>query len=491
MRFHTIVTHESPDLDAMLCCYLLKKYGENRYPGITGAEIQFYPAGRLPEGKTPEELEKQGTLLVDIGGGRLDTHPDGQHLDSDKAKLSAANLVAIDLDVHKKPSLLNLLEFIRLQDSTGKSLTSRNPVDHLVSLPNLVRGALLNFGENFLEMLLFFMGVFESIELAKISEGSNYEEVGPYLISMDEESCYIPSAFNIKSLFAAYLAREFLSKKNLTITLEPMGKVWRDLEEFVHVFQFETYLESKKLLTFFSKLTLNEYLLSSSDPLDQTVSLPNIINGFYALHQDVRKTFSSVSVLFDCILCYERNWLDAIKEYEEKSKIHIINNIKLAAIVAKNGAVSKVSRWQDRPDVVVFQDEEKLHVSISLNRMGRLKNSDLQRLAARMRAAEVVLGNLSYEETTSDSFFQIGELLGWFLHQSKKLLIHGSPKAHRDPSSIPFPLIVALMASEFDKYHKLPDCLCPSGYCLHKNCVFYSLRLPNCFSHRQNLRELR
>ncbi len=64
-----IVTHRFPDLDALLCCWLLRRFGESRYPGIAEVPIDFWNAGDLPEGKTPEDLEREGTLLVDTGGG--------------------------------------------------------------------------------------------------------------------------------------------------------------------------------------------------------------------------------------------------------------------------------------------------------------------------------------------------------------------------------------------------------------------------------------
>ena len=137
---HTLLTHENPDLDATLCIWLLRRFGRERYPGIEATTLQFCPAGVLPEGKTPEQLEDEGILALDTGGGRMDTHARDGVVDERKKGMAAASLVAADLGVHEHPDLEKLLFFVTQAETRGRSLSSHDPVDHLVSLPNILRG---------------------------------------------------------------------------------------------------------------------------------------------------------------------------------------------------------------------------------------------------------------------------------------------------------------------------------------------------------------
>ena len=101
----------------------------------------FVPAGQLPDGLDPDTLERErGILAVDTGGGRLDTHARTGAVPSRRQEKSASLLVAEDLGVATRPELVKLLEFVRLQEIRGRSIESRKPMDHLVCLPNLVRG---------------------------------------------------------------------------------------------------------------------------------------------------------------------------------------------------------------------------------------------------------------------------------------------------------------------------------------------------------------
>ncbi len=79
-------------------------------------------------------------LAVDTGGGRLDTHARAGTRAPGKQEKSASWLVAEDLGIMNRPELSKLLEFVRLQETRGRSIASRIPMDHLVSLPNLIRG---------------------------------------------------------------------------------------------------------------------------------------------------------------------------------------------------------------------------------------------------------------------------------------------------------------------------------------------------------------
>ncbi len=490
MNYHTIITHEYPDLDAMLCCYLLRYYGNSKYPGIDQAEIKFVPGGQLP--KSPEELEKEGILAVDIGGGKLDTHPSGMECEREKFEQSAANLVATDLEIHEYPTLKNLLEFTRLQDSTGQSLRSRNPIDHSLALPNLIKGGLFYFGEKFLEMTHFFMQIFSAIEIASQHEAIPFPlNDSQHLIALDANFAYLPKNYNFHSLYVAYLSQKFLGKKLITDSIPSQANSWTNLNTFLIGNGFHDRNELQKINTFMQNLQTNNYLLNSQLPVDQTVSVPYILKGFSHLYnQDLLLMMPLAATLFDCIIAYENVWQEAIEEYKQNCKLYTLGKLKIVVITAKSGIVSKIARWQDRADLIVFQDSLEGHLSISINKLGRLQNGNLSRLAARLRVAELICQKENQSEITLTEMTQIGEKVGWFLHQSLKLLVHGSPKAKREPSKIPFDLVVQLTLSEFQRENKLPDTFCPPQECYLNKCPFYPLRLSNCFVHRQKFRPI-
>lgn len=134
-----IFTHQQPDLDAALSVWLLKRYGEERYPGISQVPVIFCSAGELPEGRSPESWEEEGWLVVDLAGGRLDNHTraDGRPALSQEC---ASTLVARDLGVAERAELRKILQFSSQQDLEGRSIASKDPIDHAVALPNIIRG---------------------------------------------------------------------------------------------------------------------------------------------------------------------------------------------------------------------------------------------------------------------------------------------------------------------------------------------------------------
>jgi hypothetical protein len=114
------VTHERPHLDEIVAIWLLRKFGEKRFPGVASATVSFTTLRKLAEaGLKPEDYEEQGTLLLGIGGGRFDEHPTIQ--EERKADDCAATLVAKELGVSDDPSLAKILRFVRAADVQGNA----------------------------------------------------------------------------------------------------------------------------------------------------------------------------------------------------------------------------------------------------------------------------------------------------------------------------------------------------------------------------------
>ena len=122
MNYNTIVTHENPDLDAILSSLLLKLFGEKKFPGVTTAKMEFVSAGTLYKGERSQKLLEQGIITVDTGGGQFDTHPDDNNkVDRDKLNRSASDLVAEYLGVIDDPKWNLLIEPFGLDRNASRS----------------------------------------------------------------------------------------------------------------------------------------------------------------------------------------------------------------------------------------------------------------------------------------------------------------------------------------------------------------------------------
>jgi hypothetical protein len=120
MFFKSILTHERPHLDEIVAIWFLRKFGEQRFPGVSSAPVTFTSIRRLAEaGLKAEDYEAQGTLLLGIGGGRFDEHPTMDV--GRKSNDCATTLVAKELGVSDDPSLAKILRFVRAADVEGNA----------------------------------------------------------------------------------------------------------------------------------------------------------------------------------------------------------------------------------------------------------------------------------------------------------------------------------------------------------------------------------
>lgn len=115
-----IVTHPKPHPDEALAIWLLRNFGEDKFPGASAAQIVFC-------GGDPKEIadikKKNDSIFVGIGGGVFDEHPaNGSRRKEDEC---AATLVAKALLLDDDPVIEPLLRFVTRNDLKG----SRQPFD--------------------------------------------------------------------------------------------------------------------------------------------------------------------------------------------------------------------------------------------------------------------------------------------------------------------------------------------------------------------------
>ena len=130
---HTVVMYPRPHPDNIAALWLLQEFGTELFPGIREVAFDFW--NQVPPGKTAEQWEAEGYLLIDIGGGRFDHHHDGHQMDTTTC---ATTLVARYLGVDQRPELKKLLEFVRRDDLEGRGIVSKDVIDRAFGLSAIV-----------------------------------------------------------------------------------------------------------------------------------------------------------------------------------------------------------------------------------------------------------------------------------------------------------------------------------------------------------------
>lgn len=128
-KYAKIVLPTRPQPDTLVAIFILKKFGDEKFPGIKEAQVDFWQI--VPEGENEESLDKKGVVLIDLGGGRFDHH-------AFKGKVTASDLIVNHLAVSDDPALAKLLEYARRDDFFGKGTVSTDPIDRAFGLSAII-----------------------------------------------------------------------------------------------------------------------------------------------------------------------------------------------------------------------------------------------------------------------------------------------------------------------------------------------------------------
>lgn len=385
MKFHTLLTHESPDLDAMMSVLLMQRFGEDKLPGVSSAQVAFASAENLPDGKTPQQLEDEGILALDIGGGRFDTHPVGTDMQEEKRSRSATDLVAEYLGVIYDGDWAPLVEYTRLQDTQGHAIFSKDYLHHLPALHTILLG---------LDILA------EGDSAKKLEYGQQILECIPaYVPHRDKQ-------FNVQELLVSMIER-YLFETPPEADVPP--EAWENFNKWYERLQFAP----KKAF--------------GVHELDDLVSLRAIaIGAFYRFEKDREKVYELIRLCLHAIMKREAKWYLALKDFEELATTTEVEKARISAIESPNGMVIKAARFRSKGDLIIYREPQSGATSILRRAKGPLEHFSLAELAAKVRIAEAVECG---ENPDFGQLESVGTVNGWFLHQSGNLLIKGSPKA--------------------------------------------------------------
>ena len=416
-KITAIITHEHPDLDAILSTYLLIRFGSEKFPGIENAEIQFFSAGNLP--KKPDELEKEGVLAVDIGGGRFDTHPVDDSVDDRKLERAATDLVGQSLGMLETKGWGDLIEYTRQHDTTGRNVQSRDFIHHLPTLMTILYGSEILFEDNpnkSQRMMELGISLLDAL-------GASYDDD-----DLDERQ----QIEQLKDHTDRYMRKKGIDPDDLTSAYHNFI-LWRKR------------LEEEPENAF------------SPDLLDKSMSLLAISAGYSRLYEDDPDRLADrMDIAFDAILARELKWYDALRDLDQNGSLTVVKkpskkksrNVKIVAVESGNGMVIRAARFRHHADMVIYRDSTSGGTSILLNRNGPLKYFKLEELTGKVRWAEA---SKRREKLDLANLKSLGKWHGWFLHQSRNLLICGSKKATDfEPSRIGMNELVELASTSIN-----------------------------------------
>ncbi len=473
IKVNGLLTHKHPDLDAVLSLHLMIKHGETLFPGAKDADISFVSANRLPGGKTAADLEAEGIIAVDTGGGRLDTHPVDGEPNKDKWDTCASQLVAEALGVADDAEYRFLLPYTMNHDARGQSLTSTDATHHLLAPHGLIEG-LHSLYENDLEVVKTMRLLVESIAVA----------------SKEDEIPVTETAQRFDKTLTEFLNREELVDTN---HVRKEAVPWSSESE-AHTLARQNGWDMRRDLE--KLLKIDARLLGEGDAAlpdieqERRILLPAALNGFAKVFGEYSdEYFDNALILFKAAYKREADWFSAIDEVERSAKVIRGRGVSLVAIASKNGLTIKASRYRRGANAVLYFEPNAKNVTLQ---SGQRKDGtpllNLERISKRIRSAEVMKrkGNgVKLNRNLGD----IGLVEDWFLHPSLKLLNRGSPKAPDvPPSALSWKEIIDIVKSDIRPDEKLPDWFCPVDKCTEGECSVFPMRFINCNSHRKQVK---
>ncbi|HBR80632.1 MAG: hypothetical protein UX09_C0033G0010 [Candidatus Uhrbacteria bacterium GW2011_GWE2_45_35] len=143
--------------DTAAAIYLLRAFGEKSLPGVSSAPVLFWT--NVPEGQDPKELEKQGYLLIDLGG-IFDHHNVNKELG--QVAECVSTLIAKHLGIDSNPALKKLLTWARRDDLEGKGTISSDALDRAFGLSGIIMNLNRRFPDEPQKTLDILMFVFDA-----------------------------------------------------------------------------------------------------------------------------------------------------------------------------------------------------------------------------------------------------------------------------------------------------------------------------------------
>ncbi|MBD3311131.1 MAG: hypothetical protein GF349_01375 [Candidatus Magasanikbacteria bacterium] len=433
-NIHTVVMHVRPHLDELLAFFLAGCYGYDIFHGIIDAKIEFWGTGiLLPGGKTADELEKEGYLLIGIGGGRFDEHKEGG-----RNGKCAASLMAEFLGISHYPEIKRLIEYAQQSDAFGDK--------DKFAFASIIKTAQRNHKD------------------PKEVVDWVYDILADYMDCMLGKNIAVQPGPDLNDIIFGYLDSEKIdlssqgNPEDLIGTLLEISKV---RPEYRLLAQYMGSLSSRSEDTF-DLLTMVEWIRRTR-PDEVVEEMEIYLNAYMAEQYDFHYHAETEIKNFG-------TW------YNFDSKI---GRIKALVVQSDLQAVNAYARWRHRAGLIVQQNSTG-NVQIYTNRKNRV---DLRDIMAILRVEEMSCKGGSLGETPDWDYIRqegsIEEVPNWYFENRPGWILNGS-LSHPgvEPTRINLERLVRLI-----RLGLKPD-PCREKGCPNGNCQLWQYGLSFCRKRR-------
>jgi hypothetical protein len=321
------------------------------------------------------------------------------------------------LGVRDNPEWKLLIEYTRLQDTQGHSLYSKDYIHHLTSLHTILLG----------------FNLLESNSINILKNGIRILENIPYYVKNKQSTT--DGSDLIKECI-----QKFLEKSKDLINLNEVK--YKNINEWLN------------------RISIGSINAFSENEMDDIVSLKSIITGaYFNFDKNIYSIYTIFELCIFAILKREEEWYKAVEEFHKIAIIKKVKPLNIVGVESTNQLIIKAARLLVRSDILIYRNHEDSSTTIFLHKNGPLNKFRLNKLAGLIRIIESYLNN---EKPDYEKIANVGNVNGWFLHQSECLLIKGSPKATNFvPSKIPLleltELVCYFVDRKKDNTYNLPN----------------------------------
>ncbi len=248
---YIIITHMRPHLDEIVAIWLLKKFGEKLFPGISRAIVAC--ADEQLIGASPEEYEKRGILFVGMLGGRFDEHASVARPRIEKH--CATTLVAEALGISDDPCLQKIIKAVMNNDLNAaaqpfdlayicKIMNSQYPDNPEIVIDWVTAG----LEAKYYEQAEFFRGAKTEFEdIARIEEviGRAGKVLRVAIMASDNEQM-VKFAFSEYGGDIAVIVKKMSSGN---VTIHTNGRYHVDLRDVVRIIRLEEQRAEESVVT--------------------------------------------------------------------------------------------------------------------------------------------------------------------------------------------------------------------------------------------------
>ena len=397
----TLVTHRDPDIDDSAAIFIMKKFGESEYGGVSKSNIET-TSERSPAGKTADQLEKEGVICIGINGGKFDEHPfDGA---APLPRHCAATLVALRLGVDDHPGLNSILDNAFARNHSARcghfeiSVLSKLAFRHLSHSGDESKDKRMT--SRIFEATFFFLEAVYADGVANFIDPTD-ESKGKVLPG---KVTWAVDLFSAKWLLRKYRPSENLSVDTFILSARKSGKSVSDtvanflgIEDDSNLEWILKYARDHREITqrkASDRLEIPNFELWYLVELAQRV----LCHGDNARNArfDISK---AVNLFLDAVYAKDKGFADCIKDYESKdTRTHIIKpkgskkQVVITSVVSANPEMPKFCRSQlgkytavgikqdpNTKNILIFFDKKQgvnpLPIVVAIRRAERFKKN--------------------------------------------------------------------------------------------------------------------